>query len=145
MSREFSIGRYAAYFRGWCQAFGEHESITDEASGIIWLFNQGQLGFILPEEQRRSLYREVLHRGETPLLIVDPRQALVGDIAIRLLESDRRGLPEIRGILEAGGDASVFLTSHFMYGTGTRIITLSDRRPLSIIYKAIGEMRVRLN
>ena len=71
-------------------------------------------------------------------------QALVGDIAIRLPAADRPGLPAIAGLLEAGGDTSLFLTPHFMYGTGRRIITLSDRRPLSVIYKAIGEMRVRL-
>jgi len=37
MMLERELKRYAAYFRGWCQAFGEHESIHSEESGISWL------------------------------------------------------------------------------------------------------------
>jgi hypothetical protein len=36
------------------------------------------------------------------------------------------------------------LTSHFMYGTGTRILTVSNKKPLSIIYKEIGAMHIKL-
>lgn len=54
-------------------------------------------------------------------------------------------LHEISCILEAGDDASVFLASRFMYGTDTRIITLSGRKPLAIIYRETGSMRVGLD
>jgi hypothetical protein len=32
-----------------------------------------------------------------------------------------------------------------MYGTGTRILTLSTRKPLAIIYKEIGKMYIRMD
>ena len=37
------------------------------------------------------------------------------------------------------------MMSHFTYGSGTRILTLSSNKPLSIIYKEIGYMRIRLD
>jgi hypothetical protein len=46
--------------------------------------------------------------------------------------------------LEVTTRLHVFLSSHFMYGSGTRIITLSRRKPLAIIYKEIGPMHLRL-
>ena len=32
---ERNVKRYSAYFRGWCQAFGEHDSYGDHDRGII--------------------------------------------------------------------------------------------------------------
>jgi hypothetical protein len=38
----------------------------------------------------------------------------------------------------------LYLTSHLLYGGGNRIITFSNRKPLLIIYKVIGTMRVSM-
>lgn len=146
MSTEYQVKRYAAFFRGWCQAFGEHESVSDVDSGIIWLFSQHQAGFILPQHLTRSLYREVLGKRGTPVLELRRRVARIGAFQYPLSgAADKKGIVAINTILEQGNDASLFLSSHFMYGTGTRIITLSNRKPLTIIYKEIGPMRVQLD
>ena len=47
--------RYSAYFRGWCQAFGEHEGIQCERSGIDWLLADHHLGLVLPSEAIKAL------------------------------------------------------------------------------------------
>jgi len=62
MMTEYVLKRYAAYYRGWCQAFGEHESVPGEDTGISWLFGENQIGksapFIsgLPSRQMNQLY-----------------------------------------------------------------------------------------
>lgn len=71
MTPEYELKRDAAYYRGWCQAFGENESLPGDASHI-------------------------------------------------------------------------FHTSHFMYATGTRILSLSSEKPWSIIYKEIGAIHIKL-
>jgi hypothetical protein len=146
MTHERRVRRYAAYFKGWCQAFGEHESFTDEASGISWLYNESQIGFILPATLTKALYREVLRGQECPVLVISGNSARVGDVSFVFPAGQENLIRSgIRKLLEASSDPCVFLTSHFMYGTRTRIMTLSDSRPLSIIYKAIGDMRIRLD
>ena len=146
MTVEYEVKRYAAYFKGWCQAFGEHESIPGADTGISWLFSEHQAGFILPPHLTRSLYREVLGKRGTPVLELGKQYARVGEFNYPLTEdADQQGIAALRNILETGSDVSLFLTSHFMYGTGTRIITLSNNRPLAIIYKEVGPMTVRLD
>ena len=61
-----------------------------------------------------------------------------------LRANEEKILETMRGLLTTGRDFHVYLTSHLMYGTGARIITLSTRKPLSIIYKEIGTLRIRL-
>jgi hypothetical protein len=41
------IRRYAAFFRGWAQAFGEHEKIESPSQGLRWLVGEEQIGLIL--------------------------------------------------------------------------------------------------
>lgn len=146
MTTDYEITRYAAFFRGWCQAFGEHESVSDADSGIIWLFSENQAGFILPQHLTRSLYREVLGKRGTPVLELRRKVARIGAFQYPLSgPAAAKGVVAIKTILEQGDDASLFLSSHFMYGTGARVITLSSRKPLTIIYKEIGPMRVQLD
>ena len=141
------IRRYAAYFRGWCQAFGEHEGIIpEEEGGITWLLAQHQVGFILPPTATRPLYREMLWQNPTPTLVFSRRRIEVGSLRIPLDGwYDGRGVDAVERILRTGQEFHFFLTSHFMYGTGTRILTLSMRNPLPIIYKEIGKMYIRLD
>jgi hypothetical protein len=141
---ECVVTRYAAYFRGWCQAFGEHDSVTDERTGISWLRSDNQVGLVLPEGLMRALNREVLLRDITPVLTVDPGAIHVGALEFPLgAVQDTFFLRDMHTLLESGRAPSLFLTSHFMYGTGTRIMTLSGNAPLALIYKPIGSLRVR--
>jgi hypothetical protein len=137
--------RYSAYFRGWCQAFGEHESIPGEENDIHWLFTEHQAGFILPKPIIRRLYREVLLHRQPPPLTFGHDAVEIGSLQFALASrQEKRILDIIESILTSGDDHHVYLTSHLMYGTEARIITLSTKKPLTIIYKEIGTLRIQL-
>jgi hypothetical protein len=146
MTNEYELQRYAAYFRGWCQAFGEHDSLPNEDTGICWLLSEHQVGFLLRPQLTKALFREVLMRNDKPVLELSQKGARIGTFHYPLSgEIDEQGFAAIRKILENHSDTCLFLTSHFLYGTGTRIFTLSSKKPLSIIYKEIGCMHIRLD
>ena len=145
MMTEYELKRYAAYYRGWCQAFGEHESVPGEDTGISWLFGENQIGFISPREQTKLLLREILRKRETPTLTISRKSVQIGAFYYRPSKpSDESALLAVAKFLETGNGSHIFLTSHFMYGTGTRILTVSNKKPLSIIYKEIGAMQIKL-
>ena len=145
MTPEYELKRYAAYYKGWCQAFGEHESVPADDSGISWLFAEKQLGFISPPEMTKALLREILRKRETPTLSISRNSVKIGDFDYRASKpSDESALHEIAAFLETGRASHIYLTSHFMYGTGARILTLSSKKPVSIIYKEIGAMRIKI-
>lgn len=142
---EREVKRYAAYFRGWCQTFGEHDSFADHDKEIYWLLTENQAGFVLPKAYLRQLYRAVLLHETAPPLTFQRDQVKVGDFDFGLTPKHEGLIRETIGrLLASDGDLHVYLTSHFMYGTNARIITLSAKKPLSIIYKGIGSMRIRL-
>jgi hypothetical protein len=142
---ELELKRYSAYFRGWCQTFGEHEGIPGEESGISWLYTDSQAGFILPQPMIKSLYREVLLHRKTPTLTISHHILEIGSIQLQLSRQyEQKALNVIENMLDSGAELHVFLTSHLLYGTGARIFTLSSKKPLSIIYKEIGSLRIRL-
>ncbi len=145
MMLERELKRYAAYFRGWCQAFGEHESIHSEESGISWLLAENQVGLVLPKSLIKPLYREVLLHEQTPALTFSYESVQIGSLQFALASKrEKRAMVAIESFLESGSEFHVFLTSHLMYGSGSRIITFSKKKPLAIIYKEIGTMRIRL-
>ena len=142
---EREVKRYAAYFRGWCQAFGEHESLADHEREVFWLVSEQQAGFVLPHAYRRQLYREILLHDAAPPLTFHGDRVAVGDFQLELARKhETRILDSIGGLLASGKGLHVYLTSHFMYGTHARIITLSAKKPLLIIYKPIGALRIRV-
>jgi hypothetical protein len=146
MTHEYELQRYAAYFRGWCQAFGEHDSIPNEDTGTRWLLSEYQVGFILRPQLTRSLYREVLGKNDTPVLELSRKGARIGTFYYPPSgAADEQGFAEIKRILENCSDSCLFMTSHFTYGAGARILTLSNTKPLPIIYKEIGCMRIQLD
>ena len=145
MTSEYEIKRYAAYYKGWCQTFGEHESVISDDGGISWRVSEQQIGFISPQQLTRSLLLEVLRKHKTPTLTIGHHSVHIGKIDYGFSRaSDESALEAVSKLLEGGGDTHLFLTSHFMYGMGTRILTLSHKKPVAIIYKEIGAMRIRL-
>lgn len=140
-----TVKRYAAYFRGWCQTFGEHDSLADHEREIYWLVSEGQAGFVLPRPDLKKMYREVLLHQSVPALSFHHHQMEVGGFHFDLAsEHEHRIMETIGSLLDTDNDLHVYLTSHFMYGTNARIMTLSRKKPLSIIYKEIGSIRIRL-
>ena len=145
MTPEYELKRYAAYYKGWCQAFGEHESEPGDDAGISWLFAEKQIGFISPRTMTKSLLREILRKRDTPTLTISRNEVHIGRFHYRPSKaSDERALLAIANFLETGNASHIYLTSHFMYGTGTRILTISSKRPVPIIYKEIGTMHIKL-
>lgn len=143
---EHEVKRYAAYFRGWCQAFGEHQAPASADNAISWLLAEQQVGLILARPLTRALYRETLgQRREPPPLCIGPQQLQVGAFCYRFRAPLEQPVREtLTGLLEGPHDLHLYLTYHFMYAPGTRIMTLSRSKPLHIIYKGIGTMRIRL-
>ena len=142
---ERDLKRYAAYFRGWCQAFGEHESIYEDPSGINWLTAENQVGLVLPGPLVKALYREVLMRDQAPTLTFKRKGVEVGSLVIPIGKKyQKQALAAMSQILETGDEVHVFVTSHLLYGSGSKIITFSNKKPLAIIYKEIGTMCIRL-
>jgi hypothetical protein len=146
MSAERTIRRYSAYFRGWATAFGEHEKAFDETRGMRWLFGEDQVGLILTPEVKRLLYPLFLgHRAEhAPPVIVLRETLQIGDLALPVGEPDRPAFEAVMRILECPGDAHLYQTYHLFYPSGTRIITLSRRPPLPLVYREIAPLSLQL-
>lgn len=142
---ERGFKRYGAYFKGWCQDFGEHESIEADDNGSDWLFAEDSVGLVLPKSLLKLLYRESLSRFQVPPLVFSQHGLKIGKLQFLFRKnSEKRVLAAIKELLEAESDLHVFLTSHLFYSSENRIITFSTKRPLSLIYREIGNMKIRL-
>jgi hypothetical protein len=146
MTSEHLIHRYAAFFKGWCQAFGEHEAQFTEDESISWLYGNKQIGLILPPELGKQLHREVLGKQhETPILSLSHDCVRVGKFHHTFSDPhDLSGLDKLIHLFASGKDLHLYLSYHFMYQRGTRIITFSTEQPWPLIYKEIKPMRVQL-
>jgi hypothetical protein len=144
---EVQVKRYAAFYRGWCQAFGEHEGEIEEGADINWIYGEGAIGLVMSKELQKHFMRHLLARGrEHPwielrkgcIFLEDERFSMKSD-------ADRKGLSRIRALFGSGLRIHMYLTSHFYYPSGTRIITFSTHKPLPIMYKEINPIQVRLS
>ena len=147
MSSKYTIHRYAAYFKGWCQAFGEHEVRFTKDESIAWLYGNNQIGLILPPELGKQLQREVLGKKhhKAPLLTLGRDCVCIGNFQHSFADPhDLDGLARLGTTLRGGKVLHLFLTYHFMYQRGTRIITFSSEQPWPLIYKEIEPMQIQL-
>jgi len=147
MSKERRIRRYTAFFKDWSQAFGNHRGGFDEQRELNWLFGEDhdQIGLILTRRLRRMLYREVLAHHETETtLTLGPKRIGVGSATIPMEYRDEEAVRTIRWIMDAPGDLHLYQTYHLFYPPKTRILTLSRKAPLPIIYKEIDPLTLRI-
>ena len=146
MALERIVHRYTAYYAGWCVAFGEHEIDCDEEREIHWIFGEGKAGITLAPGLRRRFIRELLgHHGEVPEITLYKDAARINRLKYRVEHPyDLEGLRSLRDFLQSPGEIHMFLTSHFCYPQGTRIITFSKKKPLIIMYKEIDPLRLRV-
>ena len=146
MQEKREIHRYAAYFKGWCQAFGEHEAelVEDESAG--WLYAENKIGLILPRQLSKQLYRRVLGKTQTiPVISLGREDIGVGDFHHTFSESsDLAGLVKLNQLLANNKGLHLYLTYHLIYPKGTRIITFSTKQPLPLIYKEIEPIQIHL-
>lgn len=146
MTTEIFIKRYAAFYRGWCQAFGEHEGEVQEDADINWIYGEEAIGLILSRTLQKRFMRHLLRgRHEHTDLWLRRECLCMGQERVVLAsEADRDGLSRIHTLFDSGQDIHMYLTSHFYYPAGTRIITFSTHRPLPILYKEIKPVQIRL-
>jgi hypothetical protein len=146
MSSERKIRRYSAYFRGWATAFGAHEKDADEARGLVWLYGKDQMGLILTPAVKRFLFPLFLGRpgDEAPDVRLGADSLRIDEVEIALGERDQRALDTLLGLLRLAGDLHLYQTYHLVYPSGTRILTLSRRVPLALVYREIPPMAVAL-
>jgi len=87
VTAERMIQRYAAFFRGWAQAFGEHRSLGDPAAGMRWLVGDDQVGLILNPGLKRLLYPLFLYRSElaAPTAMLRPDGLVIDTTLIPLV------------------------------------------------------------
>ena len=147
MTHEHQIRRYAAYLKGWCQAFGEHEGLFAEDESISWLYAVDQIGLILPEGLNKKLYREALGKVcKSPVLSINSDCVDIGKFHYNFSSpSDVEGLSKLTKLLNTADEIHLYLTYHFMYKPGTRIITFSSNPPWGLIYKEIDPMQLQLD
>jgi hypothetical protein len=146
MPSERNIRRYTAFFRGWATAFGAHEKEADEERGLIWLFGDGQVGLILTPAVKRFLYPLFLGRSrdDAPLVRLDSELLRINDVEIPFGEKDKRAFDSMQELMRASGDLHLYQTYHLVYPGGTRILTLSRRSPLPLVYREIAPLPIIL-
>jgi hypothetical protein len=103
------------------------------------------VGLVLRKQLIKPLHRKVLLHDQVPPLIFNPQGVHIGSFHFSFSsEPEKQVLGAIERLVETGPELHVFLTSHLLYGIGNRLITISSKKPLSIIYKEIGTMHIRL-
>ncbi len=146
MSFRCELKRYAAYFRGWCQAFGEIDNELEGANGITWLLAEDQVGLILPDQLRREVYKQVLRKkAKTNVLTVSDSYFQLGDTGFDVSSNEvQEYLSGLLCAFTVSQALHLYLTYHLTYPSGTRFVTISKKAPLRIIYKEIEPMIIRI-
>jgi hypothetical protein len=140
------IKRYNAYYRGWCLAFGEHSADYDEERDISWLFGEERIGLILSSSLRKQAQHELLgHHDEMPRLSLSDDSVVLNQYKHRLRdEVDIRNVRRLKAFLLQGEELHMFLCSHLIYPSRTRILTFATKKPLIIMYKEMQPLKVTI-
>jgi hypothetical protein len=133
------IRRYGPYFEGWAQAFGAHQRVDEPELGLRWLIGDDQLGLILTDPLRKHLGPGLLNQPEAE------QQPIMRALSIPWLDAIDSSASAIREHLalwseqidEKALSLHLYQTYHLIYPAGTRILTLSTRAPLPLIYREL--------
>lgn len=137
------IKRYAAYFLGWCQSFGEHDIVFEENRDVNCLFGETRMGIIVSPKIRR-LFLKALSKQKQPAVTLSFSHITINDYHYDILQEDRQNLEKALSLLTRYDEIHMFLTNHFCYPPPTKIITFSSKKPLSILYKEITPIAVKI-
>ncbi len=140
---EKTIRRYSAYFPRWCQAFGDHQpDAGGEGRAVEWLIGGDSVGVIVLPEVRYLLLHALLGVRQ-PLLELWPRYLrLNGRDYAEPSVIGHAGYVALLELLREVPEAYMFLTYHLIYPPGTRIITVSSKPPLPLLYKEMAPLPV---
>jgi len=79
----------------------------------------------------------------TPLILNDDTLHL-GSLMLRIAAAHRRVVEFATDLLAEERDLHLYQTYHLIYPSGTQILTLSPRAPLTIIYRELAPLRLAL-
>ncbi|HIP53592.1 MAG TPA: hypothetical protein EYH03_06240 [Chromatiales bacterium] len=146
MTSDCIVHRYSAYYSGWCVAFGEHDIHYEPDKEINWLYGESKIGLILAPGLKKRLFRQLLRSSDQPPSVELSDNVLkINEFTYPIEdEEDKRGFSSIKRLFQQSPQLHLYLTSHFCYPKGTRIVTFSPHKPIGIIYKEIQSMRVAL-
>ncbi len=145
MSQKLTIKRYNAYYQGWCLSFGEHEADIEEDRSIYWLTGDKRFGLAIEPSLRRKLNMSFLgQQGKNAELILqDDSLKVEEDIIYQLTDQvDIEGMNNLKKFLSSHDTFYLFLTNHFCYPQGTKIITFSTEKPTILLYKEMSPLKV---
>jgi hypothetical protein len=133
------IHRWGPYFEGWAQAFGAHQRVDEPERGLRWLIGDDQLGIVLTDLLRTRLKSVLLNPP------ANEQQPILRALSIPWLDSIDSSAAAIHQHLAAWSQRidtraqslHLFQTYHLIYPAGTRILTLSTRTPLPLIYREL--------
>ena len=141
---EHEVKRYGAYFRGWCAAFDEDELVYSNAQQGSWLLGQNKIGLIVDRSVLKQANREVLLHRKAPSLSISRHGVHFGELNFSFDQgSETRIMGAIEQLFDRQSDLHMFLTSHLLCVSESRIVTISSTRPPPIIYKPIGTLKVQ--
>ncbi|MES9944761.1 MAG: hypothetical protein ABW080_07400 [Candidatus Thiodiazotropha sp.] len=138
------VKRYNAYYRGWCLAFGEHSADYDEERDISWLFGEDRIGLILSPNLRKQAQHELLgHHDEIPQLKLTDHSVVLNQYEHSLKDDvDKKNIFRFKEFLMQGEEMHMFLCSHLVYPSRTRILTFATKKPLNIMYKEMQPLNL---
>lgn len=146
MPHERLIRRYSPYFEGWAQALGNHRGGMDDDLARNWLYGEDydQLGLILTAQVTSGPLGAIGGQvTDCCTLTLGPDQMGVVPNLVPMDERDQEAISHLRWLLAAPGELFLFQTYHLVYPQGTRILTLSRRPPLAIMYREVESLLVR--
>ncbi len=146
MPTERKVRRYTAFFPGWATAFGAHEQDASDPRGLVFLHGENQLGLILSPEIKHFLYPLFLGNSheEAPEVVLGARTLRIEGVDLNLGEGDSRALASLMELVGSEGDLHLSQTYHLIYPSGTRILTLSRKAPLPLVYREIAPLLLQL-
>jgi hypothetical protein len=141
------IKRYNAYYKGWCLAFGEHTADYDEERDISWLFGENRIGMILSAKLLKRAQQELLgHHQEIPKLQLSNDSVAFNTFVYALQdEIDLNNIQRFKEFLLHKEEMHMFLCSHLIYPSRTRILTFATQKPLIIMYKEMQPLRLTIS
>lgn len=144
MSDLKTIKRYNAYYHGWCLAFGEHTVDYDENLDINWLYGEERVGLILSSYLRKHARRELLgQHDKIPELTLADDMLKMNEFAYPMKNAtERTNLQRLKDFLLSSQDLHMFLCSHLIYPSSTRIITFAKKKPIIIMYKEMQPLNL---
>jgi hypothetical protein len=140
------IKRYNAYYKGWCLAFGEHSADYGDDRDISWLFGENRIGLILSPNLLKKAQQELLgHHQSIPEMMLSNQSVAFNTFDYALQdEVDTKNIQRFKHFLMKSNEMHMFLCSHLIYPSQTRILTFSTQKPLIIMYKEMQPLKLTI-